>query len=124
MFWAKMPDGHITQVIVSDIELSRFVEKMELLTMKMLREAQVRQETGLLGAITELRVLSTQLMRASGRTRQDYIDLHKLELKLKAFELQMGYRNNAPSMESMKNLYQQFQKETTRFKKLLIGGLH
>jgi hypothetical protein len=128
MFYAKLADGHMAQVNLSDTELWRFMSRFESLTGSMMNEANLRGERILGTSITEMRKMYNEMMRQNYSSSRNYVDLQKIERKFSAFHQQLKNRKNAapnaPGVKSIDALFYQLKSEVYRFKRLIENSVH
>jgi DNA-directed RNA polymerase alpha subunit len=108
---------------VSDQEIMRFMDRMSTLTGRLLEETRNDGQDGLARVITEMRTICNDMTRQMGQNPNTPVDVDKLELKVKAFDLQMSTRfksaPGAPGIKTIATLFQQLQSEVNRFKTLV-----
>ncbi|MBI1730411.1 hypothetical protein HY229_05935 [Candidatus Acetothermia bacterium] len=123
MFSVRLSDGSVRMASVSDQEIMRFMNRMGTLTERLLEETRNHGEDGLARVVTEMRMICNDMARQMGQNPATPVDVDKLELKVKAFDLQMSNRfksaPGAPGIKSIETLFQQLQSEVNRFKTLV-----
>lgn len=123
-FWVKTSDGRVARATVPDRTVQRFFDRVDALSLRLLRESQQLGHYGLRQIATELREEHVRLIRLMGaETSSRPISLTGLRNKMAAFELQMERRLTSPRQRrryrALAEILQQLQGEIRRFHRSL-----
>jgi hypothetical protein len=92
-FWVETGDGHVRPVHVADRYVEAFVDRMDQLSSKLLRETERLGDDRLRQAAVDLRSTYTRAVHSMGRgTPAAPVDLKSIRLRLEAFERQLDRR--------------------------------
>ncbi len=92
-FWVETSDGHVRAVHVADSDVEEFVDRMDRLSSKLLRETERLGDYRLRQAAVDLRSTYTRAVHSMGQgTPAAPVDLTSIQLRLEAFERQLDRR--------------------------------
>lgn len=128
MFYAKLSNGQMAQISLSDTELWKFMNRFESLTFAMMKEANLRGEKILGMSITEMRKMYNEMIRQNYSNPRNYVDLQKIQRKFDAFNRQLisrkSFAPNSPGVKAIDALFYQLRSEVYRFKRLIENSVH
>ncbi|OGF55846.1 MAG: hypothetical protein A2Z21_00600 [Candidatus Fraserbacteria bacterium RBG_16_55_9] len=118
-FWVRMTNGRVSQVALPDEEVQRFLTYMDTLSQQLFQETQRLQDEGLKQVVFEMRQAYFRLLHQMGSSQRAPANLSELQLKVQAFEIQMGRRLTTPQQVSryqmLKVCFGQLKQELQQF---------
>ncbi len=118
-FRVQMSNGRVSQVTIPDQEIQRFLNRMDSLTLQVLRETQQLQDDGLRQVVVEMRQAYFRFVRHIGANQGTPANPSELQLKVQAFEIQMARRLTTPERtiryRTLRSYFEQLKQEIGHF---------